>query len=438
MHRPHSGQALVLMLGLISGLLGAFVLAFNAGQLANDKIRLTNAADAAAYSAALWQARSLNYQAYLNRAIVANEVAIAQLVSLRSWSAYVDRLSTNAEIATMYIPPLAAPIRALSRGWDRVDAAVGRAAPVLEGALSIWNTQVLAAGQALAHTQAPLAAADLAREVAHANEPRARIVEATRLLQARNGREWLNRFTQRYQRGAGDLRRFTRLLMDSRDGFSRSRRADFPVPLPLVSLPRRGGTDLIGEYGWRGLDTWSVHIDLLLDHTEIPIGWGAAEQARQQVRHRGEHGGSLSRNPRASRLALAGMRRDGRYRGVPEIRDVANPAAPGPRSLTYSVALDLPAESIATADRLLMPSGLATIEGGSQSAAPSLSAGALHAIGSAEVYFQRPAARADARDEYPSLFNPYWQARLVATPVPDRLLAARSRGLDLDPFAVLP
>src|SRR5687768_11185185 len=75
--RSQSGQALIAMFALLTGMLGGFVLLFNAGQVVNDKIRLTNATDAAAYSAAQWEARSLNYQAYLNRAIVANEVAIA-------------------------------------------------------------------------------------------------------------------------------------------------------------------------------------------------------------------------------------------------------------------------------------------------------------------------------------------------------------------------
>ncbi len=119
--RPHSGQALVVMLAFLTCLSGAFVLVFNVGQVVNDKIKLTNAADAAAYSAALWEARSLNFQAYLNRAMVANEVATAQLVSLRSWSQYIGRLTTNADQVTRYIPPLAGPMRALAQGWGGIN-----------------------------------------------------------------------------------------------------------------------------------------------------------------------------------------------------------------------------------------------------------------------------------------------------------------------------
>jgi hypothetical protein len=435
--RSHSGQALVVMLAFMAVLTAAFIMVFNVGQVVNDKIKLTNAADAAAYSAAQWEARSLNYQAYLNRAIVANEVATAQLVSLRSWSQYVDRLTTNADRITRYIPPLAAPMRALAQGWGRINAGVQQALPPMESALSVWNTRSLAMAQAVAHQQALLAAEDLVRQVSTANEPRARVSDATRILQVQNGEIWQHRFTERSQRGSSDLARFTRLLMDSRDGFTRSRRNDLPITLPLLSIPRRGGTDLLGEYSWRGVDTLSVHLDLPLNHIETPVGWGAGEQRRRVVNQRGDHGGSLRRNPRASRQALRGIRIDEGYQGVPEIRDVVNADGPGARTLKYSVALQMSSSAVLTADRLFLPGGLATFEGGAESVAPQLSAGTLHAIGSAEIYFQRPTERADGREEYPSLFNPYWQARLTVTSSAERQVTAAARGLGVDPFGVL-
>jgi hypothetical protein len=392
--RPHSGQALVVVLALLGSMVGGLAWVLTTGQLVNDKIRLTNAADAAAYSAALWQARSLNYQAYLNRAIVANEVAIAQLVSLRSWSRFV------------------------------------------ETGLSQWNNNVLATAQAVAHAQAPLAAASLVEQVVQANEPRAQISRATNLLQAGNGNAWLNQFTTRFQRGGGDTRRLATLLMNSRDGFTRSRRADLPVSLGLVSLPRRGGTDLLGEYSWRGLDSLSLHVDLLFGDVETPLGWGAAEQRQRPVTQQGEHGGSRTRNPRASRQALRQLTASQGYLGIPQIRDLVNPASRAPRTLTYSVALDLPRESIATADRL-MPRGIATIEGGSEPVSPLLAANALHALSSAEVYFQRPSARQDRRSELPSLFSPYWQARLVPSAGTVTQSTASFRGISFDPFLAL-
>ena len=70
--------ALIMMLAMLS--------MYSIGQLTNEKIRLQNTADAAAYSAAIAQARDYNFSAYTNRAMIANDVAVAQLVALRSWS----------------------------------------------------------------------------------------------------------------------------------------------------------------------------------------------------------------------------------------------------------------------------------------------------------------------------------------------------------------
>ena len=159
--RSHSGQALVILLAFVASLVGGFLVVFSVGQTVNDKMKLQNAADAAAYSAAIWQARSLNYQAYLNRAIVANEVAIAQLVSLRSWSAYMGQTTRNVSRVASFVPPLAAPMRALAQGWTSVDRGIQASVSPLEGGLSRWNVDVLSMAQAIAHQQAPIAAADL-------------------------------------------------------------------------------------------------------------------------------------------------------------------------------------------------------------------------------------------------------------------------------------
>jgi Flp pilus assembly protein TadG len=427
--RSHSGQALVVMLAFMAGLIGMLWLVINTGQVVNDKVKLTNAADAAAYSAALWEARSLNFQAYMNRAMVANEVAIAQLVSIRSWSQYLGSLTTNARTVLQWIPPLAAPLQALQKGWQAVDRGVQAGLPVMEAALSNWNVLALAKAQAVAHQQALPGAADLVEKVVQLNEPRAELGAAGRLLQLRNATAWQNeRFTKSYQRGGGDLRRYASLLMASRDGFTRSRRSDLPISVPFVSAPRRGGTDLIGEYSWRGVDTWSIHVDTPFGGSELPLAWGGSEQRRQAMRQQGEHGGSLRVNSRASRLALRALQPKESYRGMPEIRDISAPQRQDKRTLEYSVALSLPADKMQTTDRLLNIAAMT----------PRLSAGALHALGSAEVYFQRPTPRADGRREYPSLFSPFWQARLISTPASTRAVTAAGRGLKVDPFAVLP
>ena len=56
----------------------AMLMTYSIGQLTNQKTRLQNTADAAAYSAALAQARDYNFSAYMNRAMIANDVSVAQ------------------------------------------------------------------------------------------------------------------------------------------------------------------------------------------------------------------------------------------------------------------------------------------------------------------------------------------------------------------------
>ncbi|MEW6021114.1 MAG: hypothetical protein AB1807_03125 [Pseudomonadota bacterium] len=79
------GQALVLSLLLAGAAALASLLLFNSGILANTKTQLQNAADAGAYSGAVMLARDHNFSAYANRAMVANQVAVAQLVSMKSY-----------------------------------------------------------------------------------------------------------------------------------------------------------------------------------------------------------------------------------------------------------------------------------------------------------------------------------------------------------------
>lgn len=80
------GQALVFVTVTILLMVIAMMMTYNVGQLSNQKTRLQNTADAAAYSAAVAQARGYNFSAYMNRAMIANDVAVAQMVALRSWT----------------------------------------------------------------------------------------------------------------------------------------------------------------------------------------------------------------------------------------------------------------------------------------------------------------------------------------------------------------
>ena len=80
---PHRqrGQVLPLATLLLLAVAATLFYMFNGGQLVQEKLRLTNTADAVAYSAGVFEARMLNYDAYTNRAIIANQIAIGQAAS---------------------------------------------------------------------------------------------------------------------------------------------------------------------------------------------------------------------------------------------------------------------------------------------------------------------------------------------------------------------
>jgi hypothetical protein len=117
-----SGQALVpALMFLLVGCIGLYV-AFNSFQMSSAKIKLQNTADAAAYSAAVLQARDYNFSAYTNRAMVANQVTAAQVVALKSW---IDELDTT------YSPPDPDPRKSL-----QLDTTVSQ----LADNPSLWTT----------------------------------------------------------------------------------------------------------------------------------------------------------------------------------------------------------------------------------------------------------------------------------------------------------
>lgn len=430
------GQALVVALVYTALLTGLGLWVFNFGQTVNDKIRLQNAADAAAYSAAQWEARSLNFQAYVNRALVANEVAIAQSVSLRSWSQYMNQTLRNSATVSRWVPPAAATLQALSGAWTQIDGTLQQTLPLAESGLSHWNLDVLSSVQSLAQQQAPIAAADLVSQTAIGYDPRIEVARSTRLFQVANANTWESGLTARSFHGSNQFPRLTQLLLDSRDGFTANRRADL-LPGFLLSVRKRGGTDLLGEYSWRGLDSLALHINYFFGSSEVPLGWGAAENRRMPVAGRTEAGGSWRDNPRTARLAdRASVIRSG-YGGVPEFRDVVRPQTQQDLRLNYSVDLQLPQAQMRLA-ALSPTEGIHLPDGSSLKPEPHLADQALHALATAELYFRRPVMRDDGRSEYPSLFNPYWQARLIAVSATVRSKSAPLRGLSIDPYAVLP
>ncbi|GMU68820.1 MAG: hypothetical protein AMXMBFR37_11520 [Steroidobacteraceae bacterium] len=390
------GHAVAFVLALLGCLVVATLLVHESGRLAAQKRRLVDSADAAALSAAQFEARVLNLESYLNRAIVADQAAMAQSVSLRSWLDHMTRTVSRVDQVARYVPYLAAAtrtLRGLMQGTNRI------AQPVLtagEGALALYTSEFALAGEAL-HLAAAPAAVDLARRSASANAGAALSPRGEALLAAHVAR-WSGH-TRRYA-GAARTRQQD-LIERSLDRFTTDRGATL-ANLAIVKLEKRGGTDLLGFDTWRGMDTFALHRrDLFGWHESLSIGWGAAEQGAATAA-RGRHGNSYRVNRHTSRAAMRDLRSSRLSRGLPALRDIADTGA-----RDTSLRLDLEFE-VAPAPAVLPLPG----------AARNGDAARMLALSSARVFHERPARRADGRRELGSLYSPYWQARLATPPWP--------------------
>ena len=84
--RPHGqgGQILLMYLIFLLPMTMVLLSVFNVGMTVSEKMKVQNAADNAAYSAATWEARYMNLSAYITRAMVANLDTVAALDAI--WS----------------------------------------------------------------------------------------------------------------------------------------------------------------------------------------------------------------------------------------------------------------------------------------------------------------------------------------------------------------
>lgn len=145
------GQAMVLMAMFLTALMLSFLVLFNISQINIDKVKVQNAADAVAYSSAVLEARHLNFVAYTNRAMIANEVAIGQTIGLVTWLqkwsgtfATLGNLSKQLAAIPIAGPPISAALQAffgaLSNAVGQFSNVMAKFANVYAKLVSGFNT----------------------------------------------------------------------------------------------------------------------------------------------------------------------------------------------------------------------------------------------------------------------------------------------------------
>jgi len=84
-----------------------------------------NLADAAAYGAAVWRARALNFNAFANRALLAQEVFAGHLTQANAWAQYALELAKRGQELAQIFPP-AQPVASALTQFAQTDATLLR------------------------------------------------------------------------------------------------------------------------------------------------------------------------------------------------------------------------------------------------------------------------------------------------------------------------
>jgi hypothetical protein len=463
MNRQQQGQVLPIGLALLAlMLMGIFVL-YSTGQVATDKLKLANAADAAAYSGSLWQARSMNFQAYTNRAMVANQVSMAQAVTLQSWASYGAVASANISTVLKPVPVLNVVAQGVASGLDTVERVVSPIADALLKVVDVVN-RGLSMSQEAMYVSTFVATPDIVRAVVSESDPRFSVNTAySGIGLSNNLNEWRSFTTRFTDEDLEAMQSRAGMINESRDAFTRKRNWKFfknfwfySTPLLRHRLYREGKTELTlvdnegeAQWEWKAKDTLSLHNRLWrwrgTKRYEIPIGWAeafansesshstiepSACSSAREFRASGYCARFLGMNRRAEYLADTGIQSPfvqqqtrvamNGFSGLQAFRSLSKQTiAKDFPPLQLKIEVSMPAEDILAADA----SGLGDTF---QSPVAALG-GVVSSISTAEVFYQRPDSDGATPLEKANAYSPYWGARLSPIEASDRLLATSFR-----------
>ncbi len=283
---------------------------YSAYKLSNESTRLQNTADAAAYSAAVAAAQGYNFMALSNRAMVANQITIAQLTTMMSWMRMLRTFSGTINSIAQYIPYVGQISSAIDYWINVAQEAVEIAMPGLQEAVNAYLYDLSIKQRSYQLISDRFRSVDLMQEVVERNDPDVDYSFATLSLMSTVAHASHTRSDCQSEaeaaesdggesRGASSddahfrCRQFRNVMLASKDGFTKDRLYDLMSPptipyIPLVAagrapsrggswrpqwrpwqtaltLVRAGGTTMAGTseatpFGtWTALDTISIH-----------------------------------------------------------------------------------------------------------------------------------------------------------------------------------
>jgi hypothetical protein len=464
--RAERGQVLPFSAAFLVVCLALFLFAANTAQMSVEKTRVTNAADAAAYSAGVVHARALNFSAYSNRAIIANQVAVAQSLSL---------LNELNHIASTYTATDASVVETMLEGgaWSSVPGDEdGRERFATHGVLAAGSliaqfygyspeqfinyiipyTNYVGAALVSAASFASLilevqqaalwAPSDLtlnhramraAKEVAHAMDPQ---IDVDYL--------WLGPLMRgEITQGApaivtaydgDDRRRLLNVIMDSLDPVILNRDENAYSALLRVcsgartGFERRGGTRMSDDMDyWIASDRQAYRY--LRPSWINPCRTRTADQFEGAT---ARVGGGIDEDGEGSYVSyvhndesLDSYLQYARYNGMATIYDIDEPTETS--ALQHRAGFTVLAQkrkvhtNTSGHTPAVTPTGDLDLYGGVPTRVPELAA-----LSRAQILYHRP-PRSDGRLEYPSLYNPFWTVRLTQPEAADYVEQAAIR-----------
>jgi hypothetical protein len=252
--RKHQrGQSLVFVLALTIPIMLATLMLYKTGKLTSEKMELQNAADAVAYSISVLEARDLNFASYMNRAMVANEVGIGQLVGLRSWANHFESYGSfihNIGDSIGQVPQLRSVKQAtkniekfFSKTGEQLEKGTQKLAEALIPATSGLN-KGLGAAEMVYHLATALVILESmfsSDGVLEQNAPGAELSDFSKLSIMVHLGSYLGKYAKYYdpssKKHKEGFSRLASIIRDSRDPFSESRSPPPGREVALYFLP---------------------------------------------------------------------------------------------------------------------------------------------------------------------------------------------------------
>tara|TARA_R110000851_G_scaffold161068_2_gene304661 strand:- start:68959 stop:70338 length:1380 start_codon:yes stop_codon:yes gene_type:complete len=441
------GQSLVLSLILMSFAAMTVLYSYNTAQLNIKSTKLQHTADNTAYSIATIAVRDFNFKAYTNRASVANQVAVAQMVGLSSWFNMTERFAENACDVLCWIPYIGQVIAAIQSGVAYANQVVQ---PFTELMITAENVilNILRGSQQAIHYASAVSSFTTAKEIVKANDPKAELnlIQNAQLtndirnvwftFQKQHNRELQNSSNTQFSD-------FKAVIMDSRDPFSTTRTYELGsfwsqnLLIEKWSTVKTGGTELISNTeeaeSWTSMDTLGFHYAVYLcgwftcdwEHDETPIGWGATRTDERaditQLDNETYWGRSRKLNSDSSKYAANNQQTSGNYNGVQPFYGLSNSAVKKNHTDNIVVVVSKEQKDVRTTSSVDLAEK--TIDPATKE---KMLGDKLNSISAAQAYYSRPNdlwARPDSKHEYGNLYNPFWQARLSDTTNLERTIA---------------